>query len=142
MRALAALTQLDLDDWPFEQLLTVLGSNYFQPGWPEWREGRAAVHVERTIRRLQIPRGREPLLRQLAARSSGSPGQSTAGDAARQITLAIAQGLADALDALPQRGTLSEWAQAWQRLAAETGLPMRSNGGSGRLHDRPPPGTG
>ncbi len=55
LRALAALAQLDLDDWPFEQLLTVLGSNYFQPGWPEWREGRAAVYVERTIRRLQIP---------------------------------------------------------------------------------------
>ncbi len=40
LRALAALLQLDLDDWPFERLLAVLGSNYFQPDWPEWRRPR------------------------------------------------------------------------------------------------------
>ena len=132
LRALAALAQLDLDDWPFEQLLAVLGSNYFQPGWPEWREGRAAVYVERTIRRLQIPRGRAPLLRQFAASGSGSPGQSTGGDAARQMALAIAQDLANALDALPQRATLPEWAHAWQRLAAGDGATAGGTIGGNR----------
>ena len=68
LRGLVALAQLDLDDWPFEQLLTVLGSNYFQPDWCAWQEGRTAVQVERTIRRLQTPRGREALLGQLAAK--------------------------------------------------------------------------
>ena len=35
LRALVTLLQLDLDDWPFDRLLAVLGSNYFQPDWPE-----------------------------------------------------------------------------------------------------------
>ena len=134
LRALAALIQLDVDDWPFEQLLTVVRSNYFQPGWPAWKEGRAAVGVERTIRRLQIPRGREALLRQLAASDSDSPAprHSAAEDASRRATLAIAQGLAKLFDALPQRGTLSEWAQAWQRLAHETGLLRAMEVGNGK----------
>ena len=58
LRALMALLQLDLDDWPFDRLLAVLGSNYFQPDWPEWREACRLADVERTIRGLQIPRGR------------------------------------------------------------------------------------
>ena len=44
LRALANLLQLDLEDWPFDRLLGVLGSNYFQPAWPEWTaEARAEV---------------------------------------------------------------------------------------------------
>ena len=91
-----------------------------------------------TIRRLQIPRGREALLRQLAARKGDSAGHrhSAADDASGQVTLAIAQGLAKLLDALPQRGTLSEWAQAWQRLAQETGLLRAMDVGNGKV-DRP-----
>ena len=94
LRALVAIAQLDLDDWPFAQLLTLLGSNYFQPTWREWQEGRAAVHVERTIRRLQIPRGREALLGQLAGKDGNPSGHTSLEDAARRIALAVAQGLA------------------------------------------------
>jgi len=54
-QALAALLQLDLDDWPFGRLLATLGGTTFSP-WPEWQDGRAAADVERTIRSLQIPR--------------------------------------------------------------------------------------
>ena len=111
-RALARLLQLDRDDWPFDPLLAVLGSNYFQPEWPEWQEGRAAANVERTIRGLQIPHGRERLLDQLD--STGAP--------THEATLAILRRLAGALDALPERAALPEWAQAWKRLAEETGL--------------------
>jgi ATP-dependent helicase/DNAse subunit B len=130
LRALVAIAQLDLDDWPFAQLLTLLGSNYFQPTWREWQEGRAAVHVERTIRRLQIPRGREALLGQLAGKDGNPSGHTSLEDAARRIALAVAQGLARALDGLPRAGTLAEWARAWQRLAAETGL-LRAMKGAG-----------
>ena len=83
-----------------------------------------------TIRHLQIPRGREALLRQLAVRGNDWPGRSVAEHSARRTTLAIARGLAAALDALPQRGTPSEWAVAWQRLAAETGLLRAMEPGS------------
>ena len=112
LRSLARLLQLDLDDWPFDRLLAVLGSNYFQPNWPEWRDARFTT-VEQTIRQLQIPRGRELLIEQLTA---------VGGDSSRRSALAITRRLAAVFDALPQRTTLPEWAKAWRRLADETGL--------------------
>ncbi len=108
LRALANLLQLDLEDWPFDRLLAVLGSNYFQPDW----QAAGADEVERAIRKLQIPRGRARLIEQLAP----------AGDASYSTTLAVVNRLAVALDALPQRATLPDWAEAWERLAKETGL--------------------
>jgi ATP-dependent helicase/DNAse subunit B len=106
LRFLVALLQLDLDDWPFDRLLAVLGSNYFQPDWPEWC-GAGPAAVEQTIRGLQVPRGRELLIEQL----------SDDGHA-----FGTANRLAAAFDALPQRATLPEWGKAWRRLAAQTGL--------------------
>ena len=100
LRALAGLLQLDLDDWPFGELLAVIQSNYFQPDWPEWQDGRAAVAIERTLRRLQIPHGRQRVLEQVV----------------------LLQRLARMLDELPEKATLAGWAKAWQRLAGQTGL--------------------
>jgi ATP-dependent helicase/nuclease subunit B len=126
LRALAALVQLDLDDWPFGQLLAVLGGNYFQPGWSEWREGRAAAEVERTVRSLQIPRGRQRLIEQLRAEGRTTSRQSAAGSrqaiSKSNVPLVIAERLAAVLNALPERATLPQWAKVWQRLAEETGL--------------------
>jgi RecB family exonuclease/superfamily I DNA/RNA helicase len=152
LSALVALLRLDLDDWPFSQLLKVLGSNYFQPNWPEWQEGQAAVSAERTIRRLQIPRGRERLLDQLqiaggdsSRRSSSSRASSGRSDSQgvcrrlespptgftgrpdewpkqARLTLALLCRLATALDELPQQAGPADWAKAWRRLARQTGL--------------------
>ena len=111
LRALANLLQLDLEDWPFDRLLAVLSSNYFQPDWPAWKTA-CPDEVERAIRKLQIPRGRARLIEQL----------TPVGDASCSQTLTVVNRLADVLDALPQRATLPDWAEAWQRLAKETGL--------------------
>ncbi|HEY4760429.1 MAG TPA: UvrD-helicase domain-containing protein, partial [Thermoguttaceae bacterium] len=73
LRSLKVLLQLDLDDWPFQQLLAVVGSNYFQPDWDEWQSGKAAGIVEHTIRSQQIPHGRTKLLAQLGAGNGNSP---------------------------------------------------------------------
>jgi len=115
LAALVALLQLDADDWPFGGLLSVLGSNYFRPPWCEWEEGDLRIAVERTIRRLQIPRGRRRLLERLADRTCGN-------GAADSTVLATLQRLADTLDELPKRTTLGGWADAWERLARRTGL--------------------
>ncbi|MBN1396063.1 MAG: exodeoxyribonuclease V subunit gamma [Pirellulales bacterium] len=104
LRALVKLLQLDLEDWPFDLLLSVVGSNYFRPDWPEWMHVGAA-ELERAVRALQIPRGRERLIEQ-----------------AKSPVVDVFKRLARALDALPQRATLSEWGKAWERLAEETGL--------------------
>ena len=58
---LLRLLELDADDWPMYKLLGVLGNNYFAPDWADWND-RAAGLAERTIRSLQIPRGRQRLL--------------------------------------------------------------------------------
>ncbi|MEN6450112.1 MAG: PD-(D/E)XK nuclease family protein [Thermoguttaceae bacterium] len=129
LRALAAILQLDIDNWPFDRLLAVLGSNYFQPDWPEWRAINVAA-VDRSIRKLQVPSGRQRLLDQLAesikpgaaVESASATDGGSAGVAERQATLAVVTRLAAVLDALPQRATLPEWARAWSQLAKETGL--------------------
>ena len=108
-RALAALVnllQLDADDWPFRQLLGLLGSNYFGPDWDEPTRATA----EKAVRRLQIPRGRERLLRSFGHRED------------EQDVLAALGRLADAFDAMPREATPADWAKAWRRLARDTGL--------------------
>ncbi len=131
--ALVALLRLDLEEWPFAQLLAVLCSNYFQPDWPEWQEGKTAVAAEQTIRRLQIPRGRERLLEQLRsiASVSGKPRPSVAPagrdrrsrlDEESPLSLALLRRLAAAFDELPQQAGPAGWAVAWRRLARRTGL--------------------
>ncbi len=112
LRALAMLLKLDLEDWPFDRLLALLGGNYFQPDWPAWHNAPSGT-VEQTIRGLQIPHGRKRLIEQLAT------AESDALDAIKR--------LAAAFDALPQRATLPDWAKAWRRLAGETGLLRAMN---------------
>ncbi len=138
LRALAALLQLDLEDWPFGRLLAVLGSNYFRPGWPEWQEEGAVVAVEGAIRYLQVPRGRRQLLEQLERADGDSITGVAAQDdfvdeleaqqdasakvAACRKTLSVLKRLETVLDALPKKATLADWGKAWTRLAGETGL--------------------
>jgi ATP-dependent helicase/DNAse subunit B len=148
LRALIALLQLDLEQWPFDRLLAVLGSNFFQPRWPEWQDGRAAAEVERTIRRLQIPHGVERILGELQREASREPqeedarigpdscvneGERSSAEvietrrtclrvAASQSCLAVISRLAKTVAAMPTAATLPQWAEAWQQLADETGL--------------------
>jgi ATP-dependent helicase/nuclease subunit B len=126
LRALATLLQLDLDDWPFERLLAVLGNNYFCPNWPEWRRASLAG-VERTIRELQIPRGCKSLIEQLTAAIDDPDQGSAKGDFSHKSTLAVIERLAGVFDALPQRATLPDWGKAWRRLAEQTGLLRAMN---------------
>ncbi|MGW8258054.1 MAG: PD-(D/E)XK nuclease family protein, partial [Thermoguttaceae bacterium] len=109
VRALTALLALDLDDWPFRKLLGALGSNYFQPNWPQWQAGNASKIVEQSIRHLQISRGRGELLQRLEA-DSDNP------------TLEILKRLAAVFDRLPEKATISQWAVAWEMLSHEIGL--------------------
>ena len=129
LAALVGLVRLDVEDWPFRGLLAVLSNHYFQPDWPEWQDGLAVVAAERAIRRLQIPRGRAELLKQLKRetdRSTGAnePQHAVAEERSRKARLARAllARLKRAFDALPERATLGQWADAWRKLADTTGL--------------------
>lgn len=122
IRALKNLLQLDLDDWPFRQLLAVIGSNYFQPDWPEWQSGKSQVLVEETIRNLQIPRGRKFLLEQLSK-----------SNAEESVVFAVLNRLASAFDSLPANATLPQWGKAWERLFNDTGLLKANSSNNNQL---------
>ena len=63
--ALVSLLRLHVQDWPFRELLTLFGNNYFRPKWPAWEKGRAVIAAEHLVRRLQIPSGRRQLVGQI-----------------------------------------------------------------------------
>ena len=109
MAALVGLLRLDLEDWPFAQVLAVTGSNYFRPDWLVWHEPDAARSLERALRRWQVPRSRERLLERL----------DTPDDRPAREVLAV---LAAVFDELPRRATLDAWGGAWRALAERTGL--------------------
>ena len=140
LSALASLIRLDVEDWPFRDLLAVLSGSYFQPDWPEWHDGSAQAATERVVRRLQVPRGRDRLIGQIS-RAIDNPVDGDRDEHAsgpdRQSQLQLALGLLARLksvfDALPDEATPAEWAVAWQELANQVGLvqtisePDRSN---------------
>jgi len=127
LSALLAILRLEAEDWPFRQMLALVTQNYFRPAWREWQAGKAALAAERAIRRLAIPAGRAELLETITriAQDSGSKGAPRAARAAREdarLAAPLLARLAEALDALPTRGTMHEWAAALEALAADLGL--------------------
>ncbi len=130
---LLRLLELDADDWPMHKLLAVLGSNYFAPDWTDWND-RAAGLAERTIRELQIPRGRRRLLEAGSReQGAGSHPEGTRHGAGQVRGAAVVHelllGLAEALDQLPRHDTLAAHAAAWARLAERVGI-LRSMRGA------------
>ena len=137
---LLRLLELDADDWPMYKLLGVLGNNYFAPDWADWND-RLAGLAERTIRSLQIPRGRQRLLEELGQRGDRESGErgSREGERRRRTSLpllpltcspSLLQGLADALDQLPRFDTLAAYALAWTQLADHVGILRSMQGGA------------
>ena len=128
--ALVGLIRLDVEDWPFRGLLAVVSNDYFQPDWPEWQDGLAAVAAERAIRDLQIPYGRARLLEQLGreatGRSASGEGEPCAPTDERHArarqALAVLARLEQVLEGLPDRASLGQWAEAWRGPAEQTGL--------------------
>jgi ATP-dependent helicase/DNAse subunit B len=135
LRALAALVELDAEDWPYRRLLSIIGGNFFRPDWPAWRRPGVAASIERTVRHLQIPAGRTALLEaveRLAAVDEKDVDETSPyaeqlerrnrQRADAQAALPVLQGLAAALDRLPSSATAGRWLEAFRKLAEDTGL--------------------
>lgn len=129
MAALVAWLRLDLDGWPFRQVLRLLGHNFFRPEWLEWKAGAGAIAAERLVHALRIPSGRAELLaavEQLAASSTSDassserPGTLLAEQARIALPLLVRMGRV--LDALPERATFTQWSAALHALAEATGM--------------------
>jgi ATP-dependent helicase/DNAse subunit B len=124
---LIAALELALDDWPFRQLLELTSNNYFRPAWPSWRRGAAAVDVERAIRSLQIPKGRQALLTALdrwaaAELDERAPARRRDRQAQARNARDVLGRLAEAYDRLPATATAAEWAIAIEALACDLGM--------------------
>ncbi len=127
-RALVTWLRLDRDDWPFRELLAALEHNYFRPRWPEWQGGSAAVWLERLVRELEIPTGRQALLASIgwheskAAEAARQKKRLSNRQLAAQIAGPLACRIAGVLDQLPKQATCGEWSRALNGLAEELGL--------------------
>ncbi len=132
IKALFSVLQLELEDWPFSRLAQVLGSNYFQPGWPALSRGHGARTVSAALRRLKLHAGREMILRVLGRVAGGvTVEEETDGDfggdtkaslaALARSAESILKRLSQVTDRLRQRKTLSEWGDLIASLGRDLG---------------------
>lgn len=138
LTALVALVALDAEDWPFQSLLGIVGSNYFAPDWASAHETGVEAATERTIRYLQIPHGRAELLEATRKLAGSQPVEIKADDpfvegnrlrnrrrTDAQLAYRLLQDFADVFDKLPRKATAAGWAAALEQLAQDTGLWRR-----------------
>ncbi len=123
LRALVALLRLELDDWSWQRLLAVLANSYFQPGWMPWHPPEAAA-VDSALRQLGVLKGKRRWLEALSASAAATGAGQQVEPSLHGVRLAaqVLTGLAEALEELPRKATLSGWANAWEKLARRTGL--------------------
>jgi len=133
LAALVALLRLHLQDWPFRELLAFLSNNYFQPNWPEWHAGEAALAADRLVRRLSLPSGRVELLEQIARVGNQPRPEADDGDdrlyrrrlegwQQARLGWPLLVRLGEALSALPEQAPAEDWAGALEELSRQTGL--------------------
>lgn len=133
--ALLHLLKLQQQDWPFRELLAWLSHNYFQPNWPEWKDGEASLAAEHLVRQLQMPSGRNALLRQLERWASQRPPEESSaelpdGRVNRRMqkwqyssaAFPLLARLERALGQLPEKASPTAWVAALEQMAGDIGL--------------------
>jgi len=116
-KALLAVIELVVEDWPLRRLLAVLTHSAFHPSWTALRDATITSRAERVLRELQIAGGRDSILRALEVRSAtDAVPRSPASE-----TFALLSRLGKSLDRLPEVATLSEWIVAIEELANDLG---------------------
>ena len=129
VRAVLSLLQLELEDWPFERLLTLMDSYFFHPNWPELESGRAIRAVAKSLRYLRIGSGRDVMLRALGSHpAESSKSSATDSDSFYEMaTLAapLLLRLSKTLDRLRRSHTLNDWADVLTALGDELGWTRR-----------------
>jgi ATP-dependent helicase/nuclease subunit B len=134
VRTLLSLLRLDLEDWPYRRVVSVVANNTLTA-----LDDEARAAADWLVRELQIAEGRRTLfdrVQQLASlplplvedppwrREGRGEGASSheRRTAAAVAALPVLQKIALALDGLPQSASYTEWAEALARLATELGF--------------------
>jgi len=126
--ALLSWLRLDVEHWPFREVLGAIGHNLFQPEWPQWQRGRAAAALELAVRELEIPAGLQALaggierLARWAAEGLAAKRRVSRGAFAAQQAGPLLARLAATFEKLPKQATAGEWARALNDFARELGL--------------------
>ena len=153
VKALFSLLQLELENWPFARLMSVLDSNLFLPRWPEAQSGRAVRSVAAALRRLKLHAGRDLMLRVLPRVATGliqdepalepdedNPAASLVAEASAASIAALAEPLLARLsrttERLRRKHTLVDWTDTLATLGRELGW-SRSGLGAEDLTDSP-----
>jgi hypothetical protein len=128
-RAIVALLQLEVEDWPYERLTSVLSSNYFRPAWRERHKGRAAGAVGAELRRLGLVSGRNAILDALERASRGTGADSASGGGASggaDSTLAYRwlRKLSLVTEPLRKRAGFGAWVDTVVAVATDLGIPL------------------
>ncbi len=145
VRTLLDVFRLDLADWPFRRVTSLVTNNLLTA---VDRRRRAAA--EWLVRDLQIAQGREKLIErvqkfagELASESGHQEGRQRITHHARQTqaaatALPFLQQLTTALDGLPTSATPTAWLAALQQLGERLGIRSLTSGWLGTSHSGPP----
>ncbi|MCC7476535.1 MAG: exodeoxyribonuclease V subunit gamma [Pirellulales bacterium] len=141
LRALMSLLELELDDWPFRRVVSVITNN--QLGGISASERQA---IEWLVRELQIAHGRSTLLEEVQSLALQAPQQAEFSEAHRRrvgaavASLPVLEALAAALDRLPRQATLEHWLDALDGLAIHLGVASTSAAIASPAHAGASPG--
>ena len=133
IKTVMSLLQFELEDWPFERLIAVLDSTYFQPSWPEWESGRAVRAVSAILRHLGLTSDRETILRVLTRHTSdvstspeSTQNRSEALKATARRAALLLNKLSRTLERLRKSHGLSDWVDILATISEELGWTKRS----------------
>lgn len=125
VKSVLLLLQLELEDWPFDRLTSVLDSSYFQPAWAEWKSGLATRAVAASLRRLRVHSGREAILAALkrSAKEVAATAAAVGDSLAETVTLALplVVRLDRCLERLRRTHTLADWADVLSSIVEDLG---------------------
>lgn len=127
VKAVMAVWQLELEDWPFDRLMAVLDSSYFQPQWPERSDGKAVRAVSALLRQLNISSGRELILRVVTRYALAADGRSDTLTKLAQLAGPLLHRLSRTLERLRRSHTLDDWADILSTIAEELGWAKQTS---------------
>lgn len=139
IKVVMSLLQCELEDWPFERLMAVLDSTFFQPSWPEWESGRAVRAVGSVLRQFNLGSGRETILRVLARFANSAEASDNRSDASRatvRSALALLNRFSRTLERARRSHSLADWVDVLATIAEEFGWDRKNAAAATHLAEK------
>jgi len=126
VRFLMQLLQLEMDNWPFDRLMSLLRSNYFQPEWIQQQRCDRLRAVDSCLRKYKLPLDKQQILQSLDRLSQRD---DIAIDQKQETELArdTLQNLANMTTRLQQSTDFATWVDRFISLvdqACDTAVPL------------------